>query len=233
MPKFEFARLRNTKPWRCVEAQAECATLAITESLGDQELLEAILDDDKPPVPDDARHLHWLAYTPFRYLRAYESRFGPAGERGIWYGAESEETALREFLYGRLTFFSQYEGAKPQVLQLSLIQGHLATSRMLDITHTAFNRQRSKLEARDSYQACHQLAGEARDQGVEVIRYNSVRTPKDMARRRCYAVLSPAAFGDPSIFETQSKSIKAARDAEAIRALFANRKSLTIPLDSL
>ena len=66
--------------WRFVEAQHRVSTLKLVDSLAEQATLEDILEEIKPPVPEECRHLDHLLSTPFRY-RPYPtgSRFRRAG----------------------------------------------------------------------------------------------------------------------------------------------------------
>src|SRR4029077_1822101 len=74
--------------WRVVEAQHHVSTLKLVDTLDEQQQLEALIEDTKPPVPPECRHLHYLLSTPFRYGSAYPhgSRFPPPGmTAGIHY----------------------------------------------------------------------------------------------------------------------------------------------------
>src|ERR1700730_17954571 len=64
--------------WRVVEAQHHVSTLKLVDTLDEQQQLEAHIEDTKPPVPPECRHLHYLLSTPFRYGAPYPtgSRFG-------------------------------------------------------------------------------------------------------------------------------------------------------------
>src|SRR6185369_2691707 len=53
--------------WRAVEAQHVVATMALVDTLDEQHALERILEAGKPAVPAEARRLHYLLFTPFRY----------------------------------------------------------------------------------------------------------------------------------------------------------------------
>ncbi len=44
--------------WRLVENQEQVATLGYVDSLEEQALLEALLDETKPPAPPDTEKLH-------------------------------------------------------------------------------------------------------------------------------------------------------------------------------
>ena len=231
---FDLQPLRG-RSWRCVEHQATIATKnLVAGNLRDHDILEALLEEDKPPIPDDAQHLHWLAATPFRYFRAFESRFGPKGRRGVWYGAAKEEVALREFSYHRLKFFAAYDGVKPHTLTVSLIQANLATAKALDLTTTAFNKRRKHLEDPAHYGECHRIAEKAFAQGAELIIYNSARTPPSVANRICHAVIQPAGFGSPSIRSDAARTVSLTRSDGMMRATFdATRRSIEFSESSL
>ena len=98
--------------WRLVEAQHVVSTLSLVDNLDEQNLLEDILEDTKPPVPAECRHLDYLLSTPFHYRpNPYGSRFRKAGlTPGIWYGAEQPETAVAEmvfYLFYRYLFYAE------------------------------------------------------------------------------------------------------------------------------
>ena len=83
--------------------------MKLVDSLAEQEELESILEASKPAAPATARQ-HYLLSTPFRYPSPHPSRFRPAGALGVWYGAESVETACTELAYWRWRFLMDSEG---------------------------------------------------------------------------------------------------------------------------
>ena len=95
--------------WRLVEAQHVVSTLSLVDNLDEQNLLEDILEETKPPVPAECRHLDYLLSTPFRYRPyPYGSRFRKAGlTPGVWYGAEQPETAVAEMVFYRYLFYAE------------------------------------------------------------------------------------------------------------------------------
>src|SRR5436189_806903 len=83
--------------WRLVEAQHHVSTLKLVDSVGDQTLLEDLIETTKPPVPPECRDLHYLLSTPFRYGAAYPngSRFRRTGmSEGVFYASETPQTAI-------------------------------------------------------------------------------------------------------------------------------------------
>ena len=82
----------------------------LVDTLDEQQQLEALIEDTKPPVPPECRHLHYLLSTPFRYGPAYPtgSRFRRAGiSEGVFYAAEAPETAVAGMTFHRLLFFAE------------------------------------------------------------------------------------------------------------------------------
>ena len=69
----DAARRVEAKPWRVVEAQHRASTMRLVDTLAEQRALEDLLEASKPPVPAEARHLHYLLATPFRYRSPHGS----------------------------------------------------------------------------------------------------------------------------------------------------------------
>ena len=68
--------------------------MALVDTLEEQALLERILDDSKPSIPPECRHLHYLLFTPFRYGALYPrgSRFRRPGlTPGVFYASQTVE----------------------------------------------------------------------------------------------------------------------------------------------
>ncbi len=186
--------------WRIVEAQHRNSTLALVEdaSLVDQAILEAEIESVKPTVPEAARGLHYLLFTPFRYRPGYPgSRFrrhdqGPDAADGVFYAAESVETALAETAFYRFLFFSLTDmagrpGGTPHTAFLTDVAGPA-----LDLTRPPLDRDRAVWTHPTDYGPCQDLADAARRAEAEAIVYQSVRDP---AGGRNIAVLSPEALG--------------------------------------
>lgn len=182
--------------WRAVEAQYKNATMALAQGrLDDQALLEDIIEAVKSPLPAAAAGLHFLLSTPFRYRSPPPagSRFRARTDPGVFYGAEDQQTACAEAGYWRWRFWQDSAGLRGQALTMpmTLFRFYGATGRCLDLTQAPFvNEQTHWLDPTD-YQRTQALAGRARQEQVELIRYASVRYAP---AGRCVAVLDPSCF---------------------------------------
>ncbi len=184
-----YARLLH----RVVEAQHLASTMRLTDSLEEQALLEAVLEESKPALPPAAQRLHYLLATPFRYRPHTGSRFRQPFEAGVWYGAEHLRTALAEKSYWRLRFLLD-SPATPDLKPVphTAFSAAVRSGAALDLTREPFVRERSAWTDPRDYSRTQALGEAARAAGVVCIRYESVRDP---AHAACVAVLDPQAFG--------------------------------------
>ncbi len=167
--------------------------MRLVDSLEEQAVLEGVLEDNKPPLPEGLRPLHYLLATPFRYRPPTGSRFRAPYEPGVWYGAEALRTALAEKSYWRLRFLLD----APEVPDLKPVphtafQARVRTARSLDLTREPLVGERSRWTDPSDYGPTQALAGSARQAGLQALRYESVRDPRHEA---CVAVLDPKVFG--------------------------------------
>jgi hypothetical protein len=127
--------------------------------------------------------LHYLLSTPFRYGSVYPtgSRFRRAGlTAGVFYAAETPETAVAEMAFYRLLFFAE----SPQTpwptnpAEYTVFATKYRTKRSIDLTKGRFAAHAASWSHPTSYGRCQALAEHARAAGIEVIRYRSARDPK-------------------------------------------------------
>lgn len=203
------ARPHTGHAWRLVEAQHIVSTLKVVDTLEEQVLLEEILEETKPPIPAECRHLDYLLSTPFRY-RPYPhgSRFRKAGfTPGVWYGAAEPETAVAEIAFYRALFFAD----SPQTpfpddpLIYTAFSAEVSTPCALNLREEPLVRDAPLWEHLTDYRACQDLAEVAREVGIEIVLYRSVRDPKGGMN---LAVLTCRAFAQPSPLERQTWRIR-------------------------
>lgn len=192
--------------WRVVEYQYAASTRKVVETKDEQELLEDILEEGKPPVPKEAETLHYLLSTPFRYDAPYPvgSRFRRAGmTEGVFYASEEIRTALAELCYYRLRFFKESpEAVLPQQHErLTVFSVEYSSDLVIDLTRTPFLKDRIKWTHPSDYLPTQAFADTARQTGIEIIRYESVR---DIEHGANLALLTPSAFESKQPKNTQT-----------------------------
>jgi hypothetical protein len=210
-------RRRRAVLWRGVEAQHRIATMKVVDSLAEQDLLEALLERSKPPLPGPAAGAHYLLATPFRYVSPWPSRFRAPGEPGIWYGAERLDTACAEVGYWRWRFAQDSDGLRAAaVLSEHTFFEATVAGRVVDLgAHPWTALEHRRMDPIDC-SGCHALARAAREAGAAWIRYRSVRDPR---HRPCGAVLELGALALGDLTRQQTWACKVTATAVLMRPL--------------
>jgi len=170
--------------------------MKLVDTPTEQGILEEILEDTKPPVPADCRHLHWLLFTPFRYAARHGSRFRRPGQtEGVFYAAERIDTSVAEIAFWRLLFFMESPAtpwpANP--LEMTGFSVRYDTNRCLELTAPPYNDRTAAWIDPVDYGACWAVADEARRLDCGAIRSTSARDPNG---GNTVSILSCAAFVD-------------------------------------
>jgi hypothetical protein len=168
--------------WRVVEAQHRVSTRKLVDTLEEQELLEEIIDEVKPPAATGAafQGLDYLLSTPFRHppLR-HGSRFGRSDARSLFYGSEAVETSLAEKSYYALLFVAGTAAdlEKTEVDWTAFSVG-VRGDRGMDLCAPPFDAHRAAISSPTSYAASQELGTAMRGAGVELFRFASARCPR-------------------------------------------------------
>jgi hypothetical protein len=174
------ARRLSGRCWRAVEAQHVVSTMALVDTLEEQALLEQLLDESKPLVPPQCRHLHYLLFTPFRYAALYPagSRFRRPGlTAGVFYASQQDATAVAELAFRRLLFFAE-SPATPwpeNAAEYTVFAVTFSARKGLDLTRAPLDRDAARWTDPIDYASCHALADAAREAGIQLLRYQSAR----------------------------------------------------------
>jgi hypothetical protein len=168
--------------WRLVEAQHRVSTLKLTDTLAEQELLENLIEETKPVIPPECRHLDFLLSTPFRYGAVYPqgSRFRRARRTsGVFYAAETPATAVAEMSFYRLLFYAESPDTPwpTDAAEYTAFSAAITTNRLLDLTREPLSEDRALWTDLADYGPCQVFADAARAADADVIRYASVRDP--------------------------------------------------------
>jgi hypothetical protein len=204
--------------WRVVEAQHVVSTAKITDSREEQTIVERLIEETKPFIPTECRHLSYLLYTPFRYrphLRG--SRFRRAHSvEGVFYAAEEVETAVAEMAFYRLLFFAESPSTPwpSNPGEYTAFEAVFQTDHAIDLTKAPLNVAHEEWTNLTDYAACQELADAARGGGVDVIRYQSVR---DRHRRANIALLRCRAFAQHK--EVRRQTWRFHTDSGGLRAI--------------
>jgi RES domain len=186
-----------------VEAQHQVSTLKLVDSIQEQVLLEDLIEQIKPWVPSECRHLDYLLATPFRYDTPYPrgSRFRRPGKTlGVFYASEEPETAVAEMAFYRLLFFAESPGAPwpTNAAEYTAFAASYRTRRGIDLTRPPLDEDSTRWTDPFDYSACQNLADAARAAEVQVLKYLSVRDPHqriNLALLRCTVFTSPTPIG--------------------------------------
>lgn len=168
--------------------------MKLVDNPEEQRILEELLDENKPPVPESCRHLHYLLFTPFRYEARSDSRFRRSGKTPpVFYAAENIETAVAEKAFWQLLVF--YESPDtPWVnnpLELTAFSVRYSASLCLDLTRAPYEGELELWRHPTDYAPAQRIADIAREANCEAIRSVSARD----AEERCnITLLSCAGF---------------------------------------
>jgi len=200
-PVLPAAAAQSLQLWRAVEAQHHVSTNVLVDTLAEQAELERLLEESKP-APAASRDLHWLLSTPFRYPPlAGGSRFRGPADPGVWYGADEIRTACAEVGYWRWRFLR----ASPQLSALPVRAQTLfraaAAGRTIDLRLPPLDAARARFTSPADYSATQSYARRARQAGVEILRYESVRDPQHAGAA---VLFTPAAFSAVAPLELQT-----------------------------
>jgi len=214
---FSAAKPARRKLWRGVEAQHRVATMRLVDNLAEQSLLEQLLEASKPAPPQDSHGLHYLVFTPFRYISPYPSRYRPAHEPGIWYGADDTETVAAELAYWRRKFLNESDGLR----EAQLVTEHTFFQAQylgieLDLTRPPWTGLRQALRDGEDYSVCHALARQIRERStpaIAALRYESARREGG----KCQAVLLANALSLPPMHPQQTWTCKTTRQLVMFR----------------
>ena len=181
--------------YRLVESQEQVATLGYVDTLEEQALLETMLEDGKPPCPDDASHLHYLLKTPFRYPPLkWGSRFGRRHEPSLFYAGLAIQPTLAEAAYYRFVFWCSMDGAPVSDrirTEHTLFSARYRTERGVRLQSLPFDRYETSLRHPTDYAESQATGTAMRDVGVEAFEYRSARDPD---AGLCVALFTGRAF---------------------------------------
>jgi hypothetical protein len=180
--------------------------MALVDTLAEQRILETEIERTKPVIPTECEGLHFLLFTPFRYVSSYPkgSRFRTAGaSAGVFYASENVETSVSEIVFYRLLFFAESYGTPfpRHSVEFTGFRVAIRSEAALDVTEPPLVADAASWTDPVDYRACQSLAALFRSRGGQLIRYQSVRDPH---RGMNVAVLTCRAFASAQPDATQT-----------------------------
>lgn len=208
---------------RIVENQEQVATSALVDDLGEQALLEDLLERTKPQLRAGTERLHTLLAAPFRYppLR-HGSRFGSRLEPSLLYGSKHLTTLLAEAAYYRFVFWTGMSEPPPWgrlLTQHTVLGARYRTQRGLRLQQPPCAEYTPILTHPSDYGPTQRLGRALREAGIEAFEYRSAR---DVARGINVALFEPSAlysrkpaFMQPWLCETTGRTVRFSTTSDA------------------
>ena len=162
---------------RLVESQQVVATMELTDTLAEHELLESILENSKPPLK--ATKKHYLLTTPFRYPpRQHGSRFGSEFEPSLFYAAYDTATVMAEGAYYRWRFWYDQVSPPPSgryITEHTLFAVRYATEQGISLQKPPCQEYKKLLTHPSDYSQTQQLGADMRMADIQAFEYISAR----------------------------------------------------------
>jgi hypothetical protein len=157
--------------------------LKVVDTVEEQGVLEDLLQKTKPSLPPECEHLHYLLSTPFRYGAVYPtgSRFRRPGlTEGVFYAAEEPHTAVAEIVFYRLLFYAESPDTPwpPNAAEYTAFAAAYSTNKGIDLSKGKLRRDTALWMDLTNYGPCQGLSDAARSANIGIIRYRSVRDPR-------------------------------------------------------
>jgi hypothetical protein len=186
------SRLWRGGIWRIVDAQYTAGGMKLVDTREEQDILDTLLQDALPALPEIFRKLDPLLAAPFRsYTLRNGSRFRASSDPGVFYGATEIDTACAEMGYWRWKFlYDAVDMPDIKPIAHTAFKSDVATL-AIDLREPSFKRDEDEWQHKSSYTATQALARSARAAQLGAICYASVRDPQ---HGECAALLTPAAF---------------------------------------
>jgi len=195
----------NGLAWRVVESQEDVATMALVDSLEEQGVLEALLEQSKPPNRESTGHRHYLLTTPFRYPPLpWGSRFGTQLEPSLYYASLTIPTALAESAFYRFVFWRGMDVPPPSgrlFTQHTIFSAKFQCKPGIALEMPPFDRHSEILTDRLDYKHCRLLGAELRADNLQGFTYVSARCPGGGLN---VALITPEALASRTPEESQN-----------------------------
>lgn len=206
---------------------AQTSISKITDTEDELILIEGAITRQASRYKNSARDLHPLMQLPFT-AKPYAggSRFRAQFDPGVFYGADSIETAAAERGYHHHLFIkSSPELINSGATAFTFFTAKIST-KLVDVRKAPFKKSSYLFHNKDSYTDSQAFASLVRQSGVPGIKYSSVRNPNT---GECVALFSPSAFASkqPSTWDENWLCIA---DSTGARWINNSSRSIVAPM---
>ena len=170
--------------WRVVEAQHHVSTLKLVETLEEQRRFEALIERTKPPVPPECRTCIICSRLPSA-TAAFIQRdrdFGAPDRRKACSMPRRRRVrrSPRWHFTGCFSLRNCRTRLGPQTrLEHTAFAAEYRTRKAVDLTRAPYKAHAAACSHRTDYGACQAFAEAARAALIQIIRYRSVRDPRE------------------------------------------------------
>ena len=145
-----------------VEAQHRVSTLKLVDTLEEQALLEDLIEETKPAIPAECRHLDYLLATPFRYGSIYPTVrvfVAPAGRRASSTPRKlSPRQSPKWHSTGCCSLPTRPQTPWPRnAAEYTAFSAAIRTGRAIDLTRPPLSRDSALWTRLRDYEACQDL----------------------------------------------------------------------------
>jgi hypothetical protein len=185
----------DSTTYRFTSSDGKAAIQEVSNSARTVEIVEGILYQYRSRISVQSEKLHRMLATPFeRTDLIRQTRFRGPQDPGVYYCAETVETAACEFSFHRLMHFLK-DSPELNRLESSIIQITCDVSTLgVDIRFPPYSKYNRELQSKSDYSLTQKVGRSARAAGVGAVIYTSARGETSGA---CVALLNPSAFKNP------------------------------------
>lgn len=181
--------------FRFTSSDGKAAIQEVSNSARTVEIVEGILYRHRSRAAIESTELHRMLASPFERTNFQrETRFRGLQDPGVYYCAESIETAACEFAFHRLMNFL-HDSPELERLESAAVQITCDVSTTgVDIRLPPYSKHNKELQSKSDYSMTQKLGNSARAAGIGAIIYKSARGDTSGA---CVALLNPSVFKNP------------------------------------
>lgn len=167
--------------------------MKLVDDLDEQHVLEMLLESSKPIMRPGTANLDYLFATPFRYHpKRGGSRFRSEIDPGVFYGAQTIQTAGAELGYWRWRFLRDSSGLTSLGPVAHTVFSCEPSCRAVDLRRSPFSESGALWRDASQYIGTQAIARVVRKADIQAIVYESAR---DKSPAWCVAILDPHVFG--------------------------------------